>query len=75
MYSPDFTLAEELEWLHRQTVDIRRLCHRQRRELAEQVGRLQTMRQAITSVESSLEASRTELLKNRSRIGLPNYDL
>lgn len=65
MSFPDLTLPEELELLHRQTGDIRRICKKQRLKLTEQLVRLKAMQCAITNVERSLQASRSELWENR----------
>ena len=70
MSFPDPTLAEELELLHRQTSDIRRLCQKQRRELGEQSVKLQAIRRAIRNVERSLDASRDELWETRFMLDL-----
>ena len=66
MSLPDSTrLAEQLAEVRRETIDIRRLCRKQRQELAEQFDRLQAVRRALRYVEQSLEASRTELWESR----------
>jgi hypothetical protein len=70
MSSPDTTLAEELALLQRRTADIRRLCRKQRQELAEQFDRLQAIRRGIRYVERSLEASRDELWESRLMLDL-----
>ena len=69
MSSPDTTLAE-LALLQRRTADIRRLCRKQRQELAEQFDRLQAIRRGLRYVERSLEASRDELWESRLMLDL-----
>jgi hypothetical protein len=70
MSLPNTTLAEELALLQRQTAGIRRLCRKQRQELAEQFDRLQAIRRAIRYVETSLEASRNGLWESRLMLDL-----
>ena len=70
MSLPNKALAEELALLQRQTADIRRLCRKQRKELAEQFDRLQAIRRGIRYVERSLEASRDELWESRLMLDL-----
>ena len=65
MSPPDKTLAEQFAQLQQQTADIRKLCKKQRRELAVQVDRLQDIRRAIRYVEKSLEKSRDEVWESR----------
>lgn len=74
MSPPDTTLAEELALLQRQTADIRRLCRKQRQELADQFNRLQAIRRAIKYVETSLETSRNELWESRLMLDLHSAD-
>lgn len=61
MSPPDTNLAEQFAQLQRQTAEIRKLCRKQRRELAVQFDRLQAIRSAIRYVERSLEKSRDEM--------------
>ena len=65
MSPPDKTLAEQFAQLQQQTADIRKLCKKQRRELAVQFDRLQAIRRAIRYVEKSLEKSRDEVWESR----------
>lgn len=70
MYPPNSNLAEQLAQLHRETAEIRRLCKKQRTDLAEQFNRLQAVRRALAYVEESLERSRDEMLENRFLLDL-----
>lgn len=74
MSLPDTALAKELALLQRQTADIRRLCRKQRQELAEQFDRLQAIRRGIRYVETSLETSRDELWESRLMLELHSGD-
>lgn len=70
MFPPGKTRVEELALLKRQTAEIRRLCKKQRRDLAEQFNRLQATRCGLKYVEKSLEASRNELWESRLMLEL-----
>ena len=71
MAPPDaITLAQRLAEVQRETADIRRLCRKQRKELAEQFVRLQAVRRAISYIENSLDESRTEIWENRLLLDL-----
>lgn len=71
MAFPDaITLAQQLAEVQRETADIRRLCRKQRKQLAEQFARLQAVRRAISYVQSSLDENRTELWESRLLLDL-----
>jgi hypothetical protein len=70
MFPPDLSPAEELALLQRQTADIRKVCQKQRRDLAEQYDRLQAIRRGMSYVEKSLEAARNELWESRLMLDL-----
>ena len=74
MSPPDTTRAEEFAQLQRQTADIRRLCKRQRRDLALQFDRLQAIRRGIRVVEKALEESQNELWESRLLLELYSGD-